>query len=648
MSSAEAESRIRAHLEKEMTGPPQVDPGLLDQLVRDALRWRDQWCHADLGDSDLEASADIFGASFRLWLVPAGNRGMAALTNWARFQVDGNAQRAADLAMESYTQVLELHANCVERHQAGRSLVSYRYPESRLTTDNATGYLRTRIKWMRNNEGRRPWHEFYEEETMPKTEIQATPAEDTHIEGKSWSVAMRFAALWYIADQSKDTIHWWDMALHALGLKKAGFDTRGSQRMHPNRAEKKLRVRVRACLGLAPWLRRWVAFQKDGWWDDAQDLMPRKLDDTLPLDAVRNALDQIRPALEAEIERLEEQTEIERKALRGSLIKNAHPEGLCAKLKGDTKDERFEVLCALAEGLGNAASSRLTGTNGISGQSGHGPSCGHGGKRRALRGVAFGAIQTPDEMKQTRSLLAECEDCAEWWSATCEEVQHLPGAAERAAQLEIARAPSAMLVRGWALIPIAVGASLLMALFQPWERAVQPDVTAAGGEGIHEGLLYKGDPLVEAARLEISALPPGDDAEPMLVGEQALEPGTTLTFQLGTEADGYVYLLHRLPDGELAQIAPGPGEKSLAWAAGAELLRGPEDSLVTIDLPDAQGRHEIVVLVLERPLQPTWTDLPDPGSGEQAWTAWMEEYELNRLQMASREIEVAGAEGDQP
>ncbi|MFH1467317.1 MAG: hypothetical protein ABIO70_23240 [Pseudomonadota bacterium] len=621
------------HVTRELVGPPPLSPKLASRVLAETRAWCRDWLHERLPGLDARTSADINAGSFRVWHEPAPGRGLASLNNFAARQVRGDVTRAADLAQEAWTSVFQMLGEVLERTEQGRSLADFRLPAGRPNASNVASYLRKRVVWIRNAQHRSDARMVsLEEPEMEHREPAVTPDTDETV-GSSWSVALRFACLWFVVDSTQERGRWWAMALHALGIRAEGFDPRGSRANEPARAKGKLGVRVRACLGLGPWLRRWAAFQPSGYWDTATPAMPDALTDDLPLDAVRDALERVQPALAAAVGVLPDLDDGQRRALVNVLVKNRHVESQLAAFVGDNTEERTQALLAAAERAGRGAVDVLEGRTPGSG-GGWGPPCQHERERTLLAALAHGAVPTPAALQQQQALLARCEPCRDWWQGTCEAVEWLPEAAERGVRLVPEPRRAAMGVRGWAWVPIAAAAGALLFFGRPADPVWHP----------------KGEQGVVPVSLELAALPPGVDAVPTLAGDGSTwDPGTLLTFRIDAVAPGLLYLLHRHPDGRVERLLPVQGDAPREVPDTPWEILDPHGDHVSLVLPEEAGRHQVVALVLpvgSASLAAASRDIPqgDPRVDSSPWQEWLERAGLKQAQIASFEVEVASGD----
>lgn len=642
MARDKTRQRVRDHLHDEAQGPPELRALRFEPIVREAVRWCEEWGHDRLEDEEVEAACDVNAASFRLWHEPIGGRGIAQLQSYAVRQIDGDAARGFDLAHQAWERTFTSLSAARERHQAGKSLPNFRVPASRLNADNVTSYLRKGVRWARNNLHRTAGRDTPLDEERIMRAKDGSPVEEIDLpEGPVWSIALRFACLWFIVDAREQPDHWWAMALHALGIKAEGFDPRGGSRNHPQRAEHKLLVRLRAALGLGPWLRQWVAFQGDDWWDSGQQPVPRRITEDLPLDAVRDALDRIRPAI-AQAE-LEDVAPAQRKALVAILVKNRHVAGQLPHFPGGAPDDRLDALCRLAERAGAEAADQLAGRKAGGSPGSPLPPCGH--DRATMRSVHGGAPPTPPQMARMNDQLSSCDDCREWWLGMCEGAEHLTGAAEAMVRLEIAPVRQRSRSLAWLLIPAAAAAAAaLLVVFSPW-KSPTPE------EGDRPDQLVDGDTQIKhlaevsVASLTASALDADSQVAQVSPGE-GLPAGTRLTFELGAPKRGYLYLLHRAPDGRLTQLDHASDGEPL-WVGGTGPITDTSGAPFEFVLPDQPGRHQVVVTVVPQALQiketgDVLTALPDlaPENAQQAWAAWLGLVGFQSAQVAVFDLEV--------
>ncbi len=629
MSQSPTEQRIEQHLDVEIDrvrDDGDMHAALLARraaFLGDALDRCGDWKHASIPDPSMEAACDVNATSWVVWHLPVGDRGMVKLTLFAQRKY-GDRDLGQDLAMDAYVNTLGRLDACVARHVDGLSLPDFRRPDSRPNADNVTSYLRTAVDWLfRNHYRSAKKHTSWDEDEIGAT-MAAPSSTPTTPRFDIESDAVRFASLWLLADTKKDHSRWWSMLRHALGFAAAGFDPRGPQRNDPARMEHKLRVRLRAALGLGATLKRWIVKQNHPFWNMGGNVVPIDLAANLPRVEMDRFLAEVRPALEGAIADLRhlpetdgtepsEVDEDERGALRSVLVKGGLIEPQLGRFQGADKTTRLDRLYRLAEAAGHGASHILTPPpGGATGDGGTGgPTCDHAGTRARMRGVAFGAVPDVATMRDDRDILRSCGDCRDWWQGTCEEVEHLPHLAEAAlswhAEPEAETEAAPGLFRGWAWVPIAAGAAVvaLLAVFQPWNDAPAPD----DGQYVEVDPDAHGTPeetppdphAPPLARLAALAFTPDGPPEGVAIEDGAkLAAATRVQLVLDAPKPGLVVVVHRHPSGDAPWVVPGPEEDYPTWAGGEALIRHADGRPVNIVLPDEPGRHQLLAFVGSR------------------------------------------------
>ena len=628
-------ARIEEHLDRE-TAKVQDRPHehavmvrQRERFLRETLGRCDAWAHPSLPDQGVEAACDVNACSFQIWHAPAGSRGIAALNNFAIYVCDRNYGLGQDIASQAYIGTLERLAASVDRHANGDTDADGRKPDARANADNVTGYVRKAVKWARNNLHRRSKHDVeFDEAWMEDALNHATDDLDFKPTGRIESVALRFASIWLALDLKKDPDRLWRMLMHALGLQALGFDPRGSQRNEPALMERKLRVRIRVCLGLGRWLRNWAELQGSDFWASGDDLVPRSLDDDVPRDAVGGVLERIRPALTRAIDALDDATDEERKALHSVLIKASHVNNQLPSFAGDDALARFERMSTLAEEVGSRAVEFLAPDRRKDERPPDrrgGPPCGHTANRHRLRGIAQGDVPDVAAMTDAHQQMADCDDCRLWWQGTCEEIEHAPRLAGQLPAWAPAEERAPRLSRGWAWIPIAAAAAAIaiLAITGPWNDRTEGssrlpvDIDSTPGEGESMRIpVWAAD-----VPLEVRAFEPDGPPEGAVVADGATLPaGARLRFTLGAKRPGLVHALHQHPDGHWTMDLPEDQASWPRWDGGRSMVEDATGAPFDVTLADEPGIHRFFVAVTPTGIEIRGMDLAEMARDAPALT----------------------------
>ncbi len=624
MAEEKRRAAIRKHLVREMAGPPQVASARLEPLQAESWQHCAQWRHDALPSPELTFSCDLNAASFHLWHEPVGTRGLQQLQHYAIRSAQGDADRGFDLAHDAWEALLRMLAEALERQERGLSLADFRRPEGGLGADNVTSWLRRLVIWLRDHGQGDAGPAL--EDLVP----DRLPAEDEGPpdEGIAWSVATRFACLWFLADCRRQREPWWAMLPHALGLPAERFVGGVSLRGDPVRAQSKLVLRLRAALGLGPWLRQWAASQPGSYWSEGRPVVPRKPTSQLPLEPAEEALGRIRPALERAIAALQDLAPQAREGLVAVLCKGRPVEGMLASFSGQDDEGRLRALHDAAERAGRVAVELLAERSppALDGPEQPGPPCGHGHERSQLQRAYGAGVPSPDNMREALQLLRGCDECRDWWEARCEGAALLPQAAKRAGAAEQALPTRNIGFRGWALPPVVI----LTVVLVFFGRSGEPE---AGAEG---------DIRAETIQLGATVLLAGSEgASSSISAGSSWPPGTAVSFSLGQGEAGELHLLHRHPDGLVETLLPATGQGALAWSGTAETLRAQSGGELALELPAEEGRHQFWALISpgEVPAE-AWSALPGrlPAEAPEVWASWMTRFDQPALQVGAAEL----------
>jgi len=487
-------------------------PPTVGQKIRvEAGQWVDSWYIAPLAriDDTVDLPEDLRervwanAAYYGVWHVVGASSdaapGFVALHGLAMRQARGDIERATEAASETYLDVRKRLEDTVGRAVKGRSIPDFRHPGA-VGEDNVRHYhlVQTRLRLAGKWEARRRHTEL--DDRLHDIDWRK---EFAAAETRTYSVALHFAALWYVADvrakttrsgRVKDIGWWWDMLMH--GLDRIKLEALGGDRNDPTEALHRLRLRFRVCQGLSVWLKHWAAGQP--YWSQVDFDLP-DIENAAALASVREALGQIRPALEIAIQRADLPPQ-EARALEGTLLRGENVRTSTRHFAGEDPASRWERFTDLGEEIGRDAARQLRGAGG-DGSGGGGGGDGHashGARLAVMARLRMGEVPTPATLATLSAAVQSCPDCVDAWVATCEADRYLQ--AVRAAE-----APARRRLRAPMVAAVLVGAAA-MALVVPLAlRSPAVEIGLRGSEAapmVHLDLYVVEDGVVRAERFD--------------------------------------------------------------------------------------------------------------------------------------------------
>src|SRR2546422_11710920 len=102
--------------------------------------------------------------------------------------------------------------------------------------------------------------------------------------------------------------------------------------------------------------------------------------------------------------------------------------------------------------------------------------------------------------------------------------------------------------------------------------------------------------MMVAAFLMLSLMAPGAGEQPVRVWLGTggpFAPGARVCVYVQTDADGYLVVLHRRPDGGVDVLFPGDPETDPFARAGTYEIRGPEDAPALTEIGRASCRERV-------------------------------------------------------
>jgi len=519
--------------------------GAAEAIREQALGWVQAWycdpLHGLTEDEDLPAdlrervwfNAAYYGIWHAIGASTDPSPGFVALHAHAMRQARGNIERATEAASETYLDVRSRLENTVPRASQGKSIPDFRHPGER-GEDNVRHYhlIQTRLRLAGKWETRRYHTELHDHihDIDWRREFAAA-------ETRTYSVALHFAAWWYVADvrskttrsgRTKDVGWWWKMLMHGLDRVKLG--SLGGDRNDPTEALHRLRLRFRVCQGLSGWLKTWA--QGQPYWSQVDFDLP-DLDHAGARASVFEALEQIRPALEVAIEEANLPAR-EARALVGTLLKGENVRTSTRHFAGDDPASRWERFTELGEQIGRDAARRLRdgGGDGGGGGSGHHT---HGDRLAMMARLREGEVPSAATLATLGNAVESCVLCAEAWGATCEADRYLGAVSTQGAEpvVERPRVPRA----AW----VGAAALALLAPLVMWTPSEQVRLRGAeGSEVVHLDLFVVQESGSAAERFDVTRTYQRGDRVYFSVAAEGSEDVDITVWVTGPEGQGLV------------------------------------------------------------------------------------------------------------
>ncbi len=511
----------------EVSARRELTTSAVGRIRADALSWVDGWYRRPLQSvidlsplpPDLTDKTCGNAARYGAWHVVGGSNdagaGFVALHGLAIRQARGDVERATEAASETYLDVRSRLEKTVPRSLKGRSIPDFQHPGAN-GEDNVRHYhlIQTRLRLAGKWEARRRHTEFDERQHAMDWQKEFAAAET-----RTYSVALHFAALWYLADvrskttragRLKDRSWWWDVLQH--GLDRIKLASLGGDRNDPTEALHRLRLRFRVCQGLSPWLKQW-AVGKPYW--AAVDFDLPDIENEQARASVQLALEQIRPALEVAIESLDLPPQ-EARALVGTLLKGENVRTSTRHFAGDDPAARWERFSDLGEDAGRGAARHLGGGGGGRGGGGGSSHDAHGERLSVMASLREGAVPSMEDLVTLREAVSSCPDCADAWSATCDADRYIRAVSTQ--EPEPVRSPVPVLAG------LAVGV-LALALLVP---AVLLNQTT-------EEIGLRGPEGAPAVHLDLFVVEAGADNAERFNALQTYHPGDRVYFNISAD-----------------------------------------------------------------------------------------------------------------
>ena len=547
----------------EIFGRRDVSAPSRDRIREEAAGWVQSWYREPLAHvedpsilpSELEqtvcGNAAFYGTWHEVGASTDVGAGFVSLHSLAIRQARGDIERGTEAASETYIDVRSRLEKSVARSLKQRSIPDFRHPGAN-GEDNVRHYhlIQTRLRLSGKWEARRNHTEL--DERLHDVDWQR---EFAAAETRTYSVALHFAALWYLVDvrdkttrdgRVKDRGWWWEMLMHGLDRIKLG--TLGGDRNDPTEALHRLRLRFRVCQGLSPWLKRWAADQP--YWRQVDFDLP-DIENEQARSSVERALEQVRPALALAIEAADLPQQ-ESRALLGTLLKGENVRTSTRHFAGEDPAQRWERFTDLSEDIGRDAARHLGGGSGggMGGGSGHES---HGKRLAVMASMRNGGAPSMSDLVTLRDAVKSCPDCADAWGATCEADRYMKAVSE------VEEKPARSLVP--AAAGLAVGALALALLIPAVALNTPSEIGLRGGS--------EGAPAVH---LDLFVVDAGGERAERFDVSQTYRPGDRVYFNVSADAEfegGEVTVWVDGPEGH-ARIGAEPAARQPVRVGGRD------------------------------------------------------------------------------